>query len=64
VSSSHVSYVHVTRVPFTHLLAYLLAYLVEARVQVLRLDVIAPAGDERECLVGGEEVLKGRYASV
>jgi hypothetical protein len=64
VSSSHVSYVHVTRVPFTHLLAYLLAYLVEARVQVLRLDVVAPAGDERECLVGGEEVLKGRYASV
>ena len=26
------------------------AYLVEARVQVLRRDVVAAAGDERECL--------------
>ena len=64
MSSSHVSYVHVTRVPFTHLLAYLLAYLVEARVQVLRLDVVAPAGDERECLVGGEEGVKGEVMRV
>ena len=59
MSSSHVSYVHAY-----YLLAYLLAYLVEARVQVLRLDVVAPAGDERECLVGGEEGVKGEVMRV
>ena len=49
MSNRYVSYVHLTCVP---VIAYLLAYLVEARVQVLRLDVIAPAGDERESLAG------------
>ena len=47
MSNRYVGYVHLTCVP---VIAYLLAYLVEARVQVLRLDVIAPAGDEREGL--------------
>ena len=50
MSNRYVSYVHLTCVP---VIAYLLAYLVEARVQVLRLDVVAPAGDERESLAGG-----------